>query len=304
MHRSAGHSHCDSHHHTRGERDQRRLAWALVLVLVYVVAEFVGGWIANSLALLADAGHMLTDSAALGLSLFAIWIARRPANARQTYGYYRAEILAALVNAATLIAISAFIFIEACRRFGAPPEVQGGLMMTIAAGGLAVNIAGLAILSSGRADSLNIQGAWLHMLTDALGSVAAMAAGALVWWRGWYWVDPVASVLICLLVLRSSWQLLVEAVNILMEGTPRHIDLDEVRDALVSVPGACEVHDLHVWTITSGLDALSAHVVVRSDQDQPSVLTAIRDRLHERFGIDHITIQLEPVGFAERRAKF
>ncbi len=289
----------NSSHESRSIRDQKRLTWALVLVVGYMVAEIIGGLAANSLALLADAGHMFSDSAALLLSVFAVWIARRPPTPRRTYGYYRAEILAALINGATLIAISGWIFVEAIHRFSAPPAVQGKLLTMIAVGGLIVNLVGLVILGQGKSDSLNVRGAWLHMLTDTLGSVAAITAGILIWAVGWNWVDPVASALIGLLVIHSAWNLVTEAVAILMESTPGHIDLDEVRNALISVSGTREVHDLHVWTITSGLDALSAHVIIDEGQQSHTLLAEIRRMLHLRFGIDHMTIQIEPLDFRE-----
>ncbi len=268
----------------------------LGLVVVYMVAEVIGGILTNSLALLADAGHMLSDAAALALSLFAMWIALRPPTAQRTYGYYRTEILAALVNGATLVAISLFIFVEAFRRIGNPPAVQGGLMMGIATGGLLINLAGLWILSAGKDESLNVRGAWLHVLSDALGSVGVITAGVLIWAFGWYWVDPVASVVIGLLVMYSSWALLKETVAVLMEDAPAHIDVDEVRNTIVGIPDVVAVDDLHVWTITSGMVSLSAHVAVACEDERPphSLLKEIRQRLHDQFGIDHITVQIEP----------
>ena len=258
-----------------------------------MVAEVIGGLLTNSLALLADAGHMLSDAGALTLSLFAIWIAQKPATSGHTYGYYRSEILAALVNGATLVAISAYIFFEAVQRLGDPPEVQGALMMSVATGGLLINVIGLVILNSGRNDSLNVRGAWLHVLTDALGSVGAIVAGILIWVLGWNWVDPAASVLIGLLVLYSAWGLLKETVNVLLEGAPGHIDVDAVRNRILACAGVDDVHDLHVWTITSGMPALSAHVVVRNERFSQETLSRVRGCLHEDFGIDHVTIQLE-----------
>ena len=301
---SHGHSHASAgHSHVADARaaNRRRLTIVLVLVAAYMVAEVIGGLVTNSLALLADAGHMLSDVGALGFSLFALWIAARPPTARRTFGYHRTEILAALANGATLVAISIYIFIEAWQRFGQPPEVQGALMMGIAAGGLAVNLAGLWILNEGRSENLNVHGAWLHVLTDAMGSVGAIVAGALIWAFQWRWADPLASVLIALLVLYSSWGLLRQAVSVLMESAPGHIDVDEVRQALLEVDGATDVHDLHVWTITSGLEALSAHVTVADGQRRSTVLRDLRDLLHDRFGIDHVTIQLEPENFVERQ---
>ena len=296
MHRHTGHD----HHHARSA-SKLRLVLALILAGGYMLAEAAGGWWTNSLALLADAGHMLSDVAALGLSLAALWIAERPADSKRTYGYYRAEILAALVNGATLGAISIYIFIEALRRFAEPPQVLGGWMLAIAAGGLAVNLAMLAILRGGKSESLNVRGAWLHVLTDTLGSIGAIIAAALIWLYGWNWVDPLISIAIGLLVIYSAWHLLLESTAVLMESAPRGIDVDEVRDAIAGASGVLAVHDLHVWTITTGFEALSAHVVVADGQPAGPLLAALRASLHERFGIDHITIQIEPAEFEEFR---
>lgn len=280
-------------HASRSSANRKRLAVTLGLVTAYMVAEIIGGLLTNSLALLADAGHMLSDAAALALSLFAIWLADRPAGSRFTYGYYRSEILAALVNGATLVAISIFIFLEAFRRMAQPPEVQGALMMAIATGGLTINLIGLRILSPGRSQSLNLRGAWLHVLTDALGSIGAVAAGLLIWAFGWAWADPAASVFIGLLVIFSSWSLLKETVGVLMESAPGRIDVDSVRDALLAVPGALAVHDLHVWTITSGLVSLSAHVIAEGGAASHVILREAQSVLQERFHIEHATLQIE-----------
>lgn len=258
-----------------------------------MVAEAVGGWLAQSLALLADATHMFTDVAALALSIFAARVARRPANPQKTYGYYRVEILAALFNGAAIVAVSLYIFVEAFQRFREPAEVRGNIVLWIAAGGLAVNLIALWILRGGRAQSLNVRGAWLHVFADALGSVGAIVAGMLIWWRGWNWIDPVVSVLIGLLVLHAAWRLLAEAVSVLMEGVPHGIDIDEVRAQMLSVLGVAAVHDLHVWSITSGLNCLSAHVVADDGARHGHVLQSTRATLHDRFGIDHITLQVE-----------
>ena len=291
------HSHGSGHSHARAA-SRKRLGWVLVLSGGYMVAEFIGGLATNSLALLADAGHMLSDVAALALSLFAMWIAERPPNAKRTYGFYRTEILAALVNGATLVAISVFIFLEAAHRFREPPEVQGALMMGIAAGGLGINLIGLWILNAGRGESLNVRGAWLHVATDALGSVGAIVGGALITFAGWAWADPAVSVVIGLLVVFSSWSLLRETVSVLMESAPSNVDVDQVRDAMRGVSGVTSVHDLHVCSITTGLVALSAHLC--ADGRSPGgVIAEVRDLLHERFGIDHVTLQVEPENFAE-----
>ncbi len=295
--------------HSRGGKQDRglsrgRLACVLALTLSYMFAEVVGGYLSGSLALLADAGHMFSDAAALALSLFAAWISARPPTPQHSYGYYRAEILAALANGATLIAISIVIFIEAIRRLGAPEPVEGALMLTIAAGGLAINLVGLAILNAGKSENLNVHGAWLHLLTDALGSVAALLAGGAIWLWDAYWVDPVASIAIGLLVIYSSWSLLKQAIAILMESTPAHLDVDLVRSAMIGTPGAAEIHDLHVWTITSGMVSLSAHVVLVEGYESAAALGELRETLHERFGIDHITIQIEPASPEACRTSF
>lgn len=300
-----GHAHHHHHPHHGGgpDRNRGRLMVVLALSAAYMVAELVGGLVTGSLALLADAGHMLSDVGALALSLFALWMARRPATSQRTWGYYRTEILAALANGATLVAISIYIFVEAWERFREPHAVDAPVMMAVAAGGLAVNLIGLRVLSGGRSESLNVRGAWLHVLTDALGSVQAIVAGALIWAFGWAWADPVASVLIGLLVIYSSWTLLREAVGVLMESAPAHIDVDEVREAIAGIPGVLAVHDLHVWTITSGMESLSAHLVVAEGRSGRDLLTEVRSTLHDRFGIDHITVQLEPEEFAPCRAR-
>jgi cobalt-zinc-cadmium efflux system protein len=297
------HGHAHGHTHPEAGADAtRRLAFTLVLQAAYLVAEVVGGYLANSLALLADAGHMLSDVGALGLSLFAIWIARRPATDRRTYGYFRTEILAALANAATLIAISIYIFFEAWQRFRQPQAVEGVLVMWIALGGLVVNAVGAWALNPGREHSLNIRGAWLHLLTDALGNVGVIAGGLAVWAFGWTWADPAVSVLIGVLVIGSSWHLLRETVGVLLEGTPPHINMEAVRTALLDVPDVEAVHDLHVWTITSGMEAMSCHVVVggRDERRQSGeILADVHRVMHDRFGLHHLTIQIEPRNFQE-----
>lgn len=308
--RRHAHGHDHAHEHVparelgRSDGNRRRLTVTLGLVLLYMAAEVVGGILTGSLALLADAGHMLSDAAALGLALFAIWFARRPAPSGFTFGYHRTEILAALLNGAMLLAISAWIVAEAVRRFRVPPEVDGGPMMAIAVGGLVVNLAGLWILHGGRDESLNVHGAWLHVLTDALGSVQAIVAGGLIWAFGWNWADPVASVLIALLVLWSAWALVRESVSVLMQRAPGHLDVDELRKAILGLDGVAGICDMHVWTVTTGLDSVSAHVVVEEGRDDRAMLRAVRDLVHARFGIDHVTVQIEPEGFEEPDAGF
>lgn len=290
----------DHDHRIRRSDNRKRLAWIFVLTCGYMVAEIVGGLAANSLALLADAGHMFSDAAALGLSVFAIWIAGRPPTPKWTYGYYRTEILAALVNGGALVAVSIYVFVEAYRRLLEPPAVVGTLMMAVALGGLVVNVAGLWLLHSGRAESLNVHGAWLHILTDALGSVGAILAGGLVWAFGWNWCDPAISALIGLLVIYSAWRLVAESVAVLMEGAPKGICVDEVRQVMLETPGVASVHDLHVWTITSALDSLSAHVVGDDGEPPAEALARLRCALWHRFGISHVTIQIEGADVAEQ----
>jgi cobalt-zinc-cadmium efflux system protein len=278
---------------------ERRLAFVLALAATYLVAEVAGGLWTGSLALLADAGHMGADVAALGLALFAFWLARRPAHPGRTYGYHRAEILAALANGSALVAVAFGIALEALARLREPSAVAAVPMLTIAAGGLAVNGIGLWLLHDGRESSLNLRGAWLHLLSDALGSVAAIGAGVAILAFGWLLADPIASLAIAALVVRSAWGLLRETVAVLMEGAPGHIDVDRVRESIGGVPGVASVHDLHVWTITSGLVALSCHV--RSDDSEPParLLKAVQRRLREGFGIAHSTVQIEPGDFEE-----
>lgn len=297
------HNCAEGHAHGKREGDRRRLAIVLVLTLGYAVAEVVGGLVSGSLALLADAGHMGSDVAALGLALFAAWLAARPPTAERTYGYYRAEVLAALLNAAALLAVSAYIAVEAYHRVRHPPEVRGPVLLGVAVGGLAVNLVGLWVLG-GHGHGLNARGAWLHVLTDALGSVGAIAAGILVWAFAWHWADPVASVLICALVVYSAWGLLAESVAVLMEGAPREVRSGEVAAAMAAVPGVVSVHDLHVWTLTAGVHALTAHAVIAGGRDYADVLRQLRELVRERFGIDHSTIQVEPEEFEEYATTF
>ena len=281
------------HHGAHRADDGHRLAWVLALTVSYMIAEVIGGWLTNSLALLADAGHMLSDAAALALSLFALWVARRPAPKGQTFGYYRAEILAALANGTVLLVIALFVFLEALERLRDPQSVEAPLMVAIACGGLAMNLIGLRILGGAKSGGLNLRGAWLHVLSDALGSIGAVLAGLLIWLRGWHWADPVASLVIALFVVHSAWSLLRETVAVLMESAPGHINVDAVRDAMAGLPTVLEVHDLHIWTITSGMESLSAHVVARPDGGRDTLLAELRGMLSGRFGIDHVTIQVE-----------
>lgn len=271
---------------------RRRMQLVLAITAVVMVAEAVGGWLAHSLALVADAGHMLADVAALGLSLVVAGLARRPVTAERTFGLLRLEILAALVNGAALIVISLGIAIEAYRRFRTPAQVHGGLLLVVAGLGLAANAAGVALLHRGHDHSLNQRGAYLHVLSDLLGSVGALLAGAVILATGWVQADPIISVLIAVLILGSAWRLVKESTDVLLEAAPAHIPLSDVHDRIASIPGVRSVHDLHVWTVTSGVIAMSGHLVVRDPADNQRVLEAVQQRLG-RMGIGHVTVQME-----------
>ena len=258
-----------------------------------MIAEAVGGWYANSLALLADAGHMLTDVAAMSLTLGAFWFAERPATSKKTYGYYRAEILAAFVNGVALACLSVWVIYEAFERWSERPEVKGFELTAVALGGLAVNLAAAYLLHSGHKHNLNMRGAFLHVMGDLAGSVAAIVAGVLIIAFGWVWADSVVSVLISLIIIYGAWRLIVDSVNVLLEGTPAHISLAAVEGAILETDGVGGVHDLHVWTISSGMDALSAHISHDASVSHSELLSIVRKKLHDQFGIDHLTIQME-----------
>lgn len=292
---SEGHK---EHGHSHGS-NRRRLIAVLCLTLVYMLAEAVGGFVTNSLALLSDAGHMLADVASLVLALLALWFASRPVTTRKTYGYYRMEILAALANGSALVVISLLISYEAFHRIKSPENVKGLEVMIIAIGGLLVNAVSALVLHSASQENLNMRGAFLHVMGDALGSVGAIVAGVLIWKWGLTLADPLISVAMCLLIMFSSWQLIRESVNILLEGTPSHIDIRAVVDSMHSVAGVTDVHDLHVWTISSGMDALSAHVTVDDGVAHRTVLESLQQRLRSDFNIGHATIQLESQHEAE-----
>jgi cobalt-zinc-cadmium efflux system protein len=291
------HDHAHEHHnpHAPGGRSgavSARLGWVLALTAIFMVAEAVGGVLSGSLALLADAGHMFTDVAALALSLFALGLSRRPPSTRRTYGYARLEILAALVNGAGLLVIAGLILREAYERFSAPAEVNGGLMLGVAIMGLAVNVVGASLLHRHAHDNLNVRGAYLHVLGDLMGSVGAIAAGVVILATGWTPIDPIVSILIALLILWSAWGLVRESADILLESVPPHVDMDAILGELAAIQGLHDVHDVHVWTVTSGLVALSAHGVIDDPRDHTRVLDEVRERMGTH-GIAHVTFQIE-----------
>lgn len=275
----------------------RRALWVVFgLTFTYFLVEVVGGLLTNSLALLADAAHMLTDVGGLGLALFAAWMSQKPATPQRTYGYYRVEILAALTNAVVLFLMAFFILYEAYRRFREPPEVSSLPMMVVASVGLVVNLIGIWMLRKASGESLNMKGAYLEVVSDLLGSVGVLIAGAVMLTTGWYYADPLFGVGIGLFILPRTWGLMKQAVNVLLEATPAHVNLAEVEKAIVGIDGVASVHDLHVWTITSGIDALSVHVVL-AEGVGPTVADAAAERVaaaaKEKFGIGHTTIQVE-----------
>ena len=278
---------------TAASRHRRRLWLVFAITLTFVAVEVAGGLVTGSLALLADAGHLFTDVAGIGISLFAMALASRPATDARTFGMYRAEILAAMVNAMLLFGVAVAVLVEAWRRFQEPPEIAGGLMLAVALAGGVANAASLRILREGQGESLNVRGAYLEVLGDLLGSVAVVVAAIVIGIIDYRQADPIASVLIGLLILPRTWRLLRDAMDVLLEATPKGIDLDVVRAHIVGVAGAADVHDLHAWTITSGMNVISAHVVLEEGADPPRVLDELCACLSEDFDIEHSTFQLE-----------
>lgn len=298
-HGSHSHSHSHAHSHSAGAGG--KLRWFSLLLALYIVAEVVGGYASGSLALLADAGHMAIDLLAVVLGLFAMWVSRLPPSKKNTFGYYRAEILVALVNGALLVAAAIGLIVEAVKRLGNPHPIDGGLMGAVALGGLAINLIGLFLLKDDKDHNLNMRGVWLHVLTDTLGSVGAVAAAGGVMFLGWTWADPAVSVLIAAFILYGSWNLLKESVNVLLEGVPREIDMSKLRGELSNQSGVLSVHDLHVWTMTNGMHSLSAHIRIEEKADSSRLLAALLNMLEKQYKIDHVTLQLEPPSFLHER---
>lgn len=283
-----------SHNHALPSTRRERPLWiALGLTTAFMVAEVVGGLISGSLALISDAAHMFTDTAALAIALAAIRVAKRPADAKRTYGYHRFEILAAAFNALLLFAVAIYILVEAYARFRTPAEIQTTAMLGIAVFGLAVNLISMRLLSSGKDASLNVKGAYLEVWSDMLGSVGVIAGALLIRFTGWAWIDPAIAVAIGLWVLPRTWTLLRESLNILLEGVPQGVDVDEVTQAMMSVPGVVSIHDLHVWALTSGKASLTAHVVYAPGTVRENLLEPLKRVLAARFQVFHTTLQLE-----------
>lgn len=274
-------------------RHRNRLAWALALTLTYMTAEVIGGLFTGSLALLADAAHMMTDAGGLLLALFAIRFAERPATPQKTYGYLRAEVLSALLNAVVLLLLTIYILYEAYKRFINPPEILSGPMLVVALVGLLVNLISMRLLAAGSSESLNVRGAYFEVLSDMLGSLGVIVAALLVMWTGWTLADPLIGAGIGLFIVPRTWRLLRQAVHILLEGVPAEVDLTLLERALREIPGVTAVHELHIWTITSGLDSMSGHLVVADLADAPRVLREARQVMKDRFGLTHVTVQIE-----------
>ncbi|MEU2736273.1 cation diffusion facilitator family transporter [Streptomyces sp. NPDC007095] len=307
----AGHDHGHAHGAPAGGTAaaayRGRLRVALSITLTVMVVEIVGGLMADSLALVADAAHMATDAVGLGMALLAIHFANRPPSGNRTFGYARAEILAALANCLLLLGVGGYVLYEAIHRFVTPADTEGGLTIVFGLIGLVANTISLTLLLRGQEDSLNVRGAFLEVVADALGSVAVIISAVVIMTTGWQAADPIASILISIMIVPRTWKLLHETLDVLLEAAPKNVDMAEVRTHILALPGVEDVHDLHAWTITSGMPVLSAHVVVSSD-----VLNAIghEKMLHElqgclghHFDVEHCTFQLEPSGHAEHEAK-
>lgn len=285
----SGHSHA-----AQPGQNERPLWIALILTTAFLIAEIVGGILTNSLALISDAAHMFTDSAALAISLAAIRIGKRPADSERTFGYYRFEILAAAFNAILLFLVAIYILYEAYQRLNNPPEIQSGTMLLIAAFGLVVNLISMKLLSSGKDGNLNIKGAYLEVWSDMLGSIGVIIGALVIRYTGWAWVDSVIAVGIGLWVLPRTWTLLKASMHVLLEGVPEGLGIDEINKAIAGIPGVASVHDLHVWSITSGKASLTVHVVQGDDVvDSQALLVAIRQLIARKYDIHHATVQLE-----------
>ena len=280
------------HDHTAGA-NARALTWALALTGTYMVAEVVGGIVYNSLALLSDAAHMLTDVAALAIALIAIRVGARPADERRTFGYRRFEVLAAAFNAALLFAVAIYVFVEAVRRFSNPEPVGSLGMLVVAAIGLVVNLVSMRLLSAGQARSLNVKGAYLEVWADMIGSLGVIGGALLIRWTGWTWVDPIVAVAIAIWVLPRTWTLLRDATNILLEGVPARLTLNSVRGAISAVPGVTSLHELHIWSMSQDDISLTAHVSVAPEAATDEVRKAIEAVVEREFDITHLAIQME-----------
>jgi cobalt-zinc-cadmium efflux system protein len=290
-----GHGHHHSHSHGAAVTDERRIGWAFIIIFIFMLIEVIGGLMAHSLALLADAGHMVSDVAALGMSWVALRLGKRAADAERTYGYKRLEVLVAFVNGCTLFVIAGWIVFEAIRRFAAPQEVLGGTMLVVAIAGLLANIVAFLVLNGGNRENLNMRSAWLHVLGDLLGFVVAIIAAGVILLTGWSPIDPILSVLVAVLILKSAAQIVKSSAHILLEGTPPNLDLNVLRaDLRTALPAVAEVHHVHAWSLTEEQPLVTLHVRCTPGADTQSIIPAINRRLKDRFGITHSTIQVDP----------
>lgn len=291
-HHSHDHEHHYGHHHHGAGSAKHVLLISLVIILCFAAVEAVGGWWSGSLALMSDAGHMFTDSLALGIAAFAAWVAQRPPSAKHSYGLGRAEVVAAWVSSLIVLIVSIAVIVEAIERVRSPRPISGTAVMVIGALGLLVNLFVAWMLSHGE-QNLNIRAAMLHVLSDMLGSAAALISGAVIYFTGWVLIDPILSIFICILILISGWQLLRESLSILMEGVPGHLDLTEVGKLMAQVPNVHSIHDLHIWTVSSGVVMLSAHIQIKVMVEWEITLASLRKLLLDRYNIDHVTLQPE-----------
>src|SRR6516165_2587172 len=290
-----GHGHQHGHSHGAGATNEYRLGWAFIITFSFTFVEVVGGLMAHSLALLADAGHMVSDAAALGMSWAALRLGKRAADAERTYGYKRLEVLVAFVNGCTLFVIAGWIFFEAIRRFAAPQEVLGGTMLVVAIAGLMANIVAFLVLNGGNRENLNMRSAWLHVLGDLLGFVVAIIAAGVILLTGWSPIDPILSVVVAILILKSAFQIVKSSAHILLEGVPSGLNIGELRaDLATALPAVAEVHHVHAWSLTEDQPLVTLHVRCTPGADPQSLVPAINRRLKERFGISHSTIQVDP----------
>jgi cobalt-zinc-cadmium efflux system protein len=301
IHLHHSHDHSDHGHglaHGEGGGIARALSWALVITIVFMIIELVGGLVANSLALLSDAAHLLTDVGAILLSLFAYWVSRKPSTTTMSFGYHRAEILGALASGLMIWLLSGLLVYEAILRLKAPPEVNAPIVLVVAGVGFVANLLSMYVLNSSKKESMNVRAAYLHMLADAMGSAAAVIAGLVLMFTGWRPIDPIITIFFAILMLVSSWTLVKESVQVLMESTPGHLDPAQIQKDLVQLAGVREAHDLHVWTVATGRFALSVHLIAESEE----VLTLANALLEERYSIRHTTIQIEkPESFQSER---
>lgn len=303
LHHDHDHHEQSHHHHQLNPANYKRVLWVLLLTASFMGVEFVCGWLANSLALIADSFHMLTDVAALGLTLFAFYVSQRPATDKNTFGFYRMEILAAFINGVMLAVIALAIIYHAIERLRQPPSIEAGQVLLVAFIGLLINLISGYILIHGDRDNLNMKGALFHVMGDALASVGTLVAAALILWKGWYWADPVVSAVIAVIIIFSAYRLISDTVHVILQGAPLHVDLGDVRQSLLKVEGVSEIHNLHVWSLSSNMVILTVHIV-ESAPHTSGLLETTKKMLREKFNIQHTTIQIEQTSLEAHEPRF